>query len=547
MRYNFRILVVTDTNLFEDPGDDSSEPTDNWPQIGLPRLPPVGSEAHFTILRDWLEECDEQHEDCQPVKGASFRLPTRLIDVGATGGTEVRLYETKDGDTFEYLALSHPWGPDRSSHFCTYPENLGHYLQRIPLEDLPQTFQDAVEVTRSLKHQYLWIDSICIIQGPRGDFNEQAKHMEGIFRHAYCVLAASCAMDQQDGFLKPRDERRCLKLHQNLPGRLPIYACEFIDNFQQHALDSHLNKRGWVLQERALARRTIFFTEKQTYWECGAGVRCETSMTMNNKLASFLGDSRFPEIGMRSTHGSKILLFQDLYSKYSRLELSHDTDRPVAIAGIEKHLISSFEVRGGFGVLDDGDRGLLWRSLLWQRGHDAANELKRIDFQSPKVGTAVIISPPSWSWMAYKGAIDYLDLPFDGVDWEEDDIRFRWLSGTGNSWSYSGDCLACPLELTVCGRSFDLRAARASDSASIMLDDPDRTDELEPFLKCVVLGRSKGQAQDSSDARAHYVLLVTPSEPPGGGSSPIYNRAGVGYVPGALIDFTEQVVPGELR
>lgn len=181
----------------------------------------------------------------------------------------------------EYLALSHPWGPDRSSHFCTYPDNLGHHLDGILLEDLPQTFQDAVETTRRLKQKYLWIDSICIVQGPNGDFNEQAKHMEGIFRQAYCVLAASCAKGQKDGFLKPRDQRTCLKIHQHLSDRPPIYACDFIDNFQQHALESHLSKRGWVLQERALARRTIFFTGKQTYWECGAGVRCETTMKMN--------------------------------------------------------------------------------------------------------------------------------------------------------------------------------------------------------------------------------------------------------------------------
>lgn len=240
-------------------------------------------------------------------------------------------------------------------------------------------------------------------------------------------------------------------------------------------------------------------------------------------------------------------MFQDLYSKYSHLELSHDTDRPVAIAGIEKHLISSFEVRGGFGVLDDGGRGLLWRSLLWQRAHDAPNGLKRIDFQSRKGGTGVIISPPSWSWMAHKGAIDYLNLPFDGVDWEEEDIRSRWLSGTGNSWSYSGDCLTCPLELTVYGRPFDLQAARTSDSGDIILDDPDGPDELEHFLKCVILGRSKGQTQDSGDARTYYVLLVTPAKTPDGGSTLIYHRVGVGCMPGDLINLDEEAVPGELR
>lgn len=265
----------------EDSGLGTSGPSDGWPQSGLPRLPPVGSEAHFTILRDWLEECDRHHENCRPLKNPSARLPTRLIDVGGLGGAGVKLYQTKDGDTLEYLALSHPWGPNRWSHFCTYPENLNRHLQGILLEDLPQTFQDAVETTRSLNKRYLWIDSICIVQGPNGDFNEQAKHMEGIFRQAYCVLAASCAKGQQDGFMKPRDERTCLKIHQNLFGRPPIYACDFIDNFQEHALGSYLNTRGWVLQERALARRTIFFTEKQTYWECGAGVRCETTMRMN--------------------------------------------------------------------------------------------------------------------------------------------------------------------------------------------------------------------------------------------------------------------------
>lgn len=268
----------------------------------------------------------------------------------------------------------------------------------------------------------------------------------------------------------------------------------------------------------------------------------------SSKLASFLGDSRFPEVGMRSTHGGKIRLFQDLYSKYSHLELSHDTDRPVAIAGIEKNLVSSFKVQGGYGVLDDAGSGLLWRSLLWQRAHDAPNGLKRINFQSAEGDTTAIMSIPSWSWMAYKGEIDYLDLPFDGVDWEEEDIRSRWLSGTESLWSYSGDSLTCPLELTVRGRSFDLQAARASDSGDIILDDPHGlTDELEPFLKCVILGRSKGQTHDPGDARTSYVLLVTPAEAPDGGSTPIYTRVGVGYMPGDLIDLDKEAVPGELQ
>lgn len=103
--------------------------------------------------------------------------------------------------------------------------------------------------------------------------------MEDVFSSAYCVLAASSANGQSDGFLKPREDRKFLTfLREGLP---PVYICQFIDDFAQHVLEGPLNKRGWVLQERALARRTIYFTDTQTYWECGDGVRCETLTKMN--------------------------------------------------------------------------------------------------------------------------------------------------------------------------------------------------------------------------------------------------------------------------
>jgi hypothetical protein len=49
-----------------------------------------------------------------------------------------------------------------------------------------------------------------------------------------------------------------------------------MDKFQVDVLGGTLNTRAWVLQERALSRRTLHFTDRQTYWECGGGVRCET-------------------------------------------------------------------------------------------------------------------------------------------------------------------------------------------------------------------------------------------------------------------------------
>lgn len=210
----------------------------------------------------------------------------------------------------------------------------------------------------------------------------------------------------------------------------------------------------------------------------------------------------------------------------------------MAIAGIENRLITSFDVQGGFGVLDDGKRGLLWRSLLWQRANDP---LHRIRFD------LTVVAPPSWSWMAYKGAIDYLDLPFNKVEWEEDDIQAQW--SIARMWSYSRDYSKCPLQLNVYPRGFDLKAAKTCDDARILLDNPDREAELEPSLKCVVIGKSKDEDQERTEDRTHYIMLLasTAVQEVGTHCATVYSRVGVGYVPGVLIDYNQPVERGELR
>jgi hypothetical protein len=46
---------------------------------------------------------------------------------------------------------------------------LDDRLQGVPWDQLPKTFQDAVTVTRELGFEYLWIDSLCVVQDDRYD------------------------------------------------------------------------------------------------------------------------------------------------------------------------------------------------------------------------------------------------------------------------------------------------------------------------------------------------------------------------------------------
>jgi len=156
-------------------------------------------------------------------------------------------------------------------------------MKEIFLKDLPDTFNHAVIATRHLGIRYLWIDSLCVLQGDDGDFDEEVERMQSIFSSAYCVIAASSAEGTSSGFLNPRPDRKVVNFQRRSKDGTSnglLYISEFLDDFEHDVLDGPLNKRGWVLQERALARRTIYFTNKQSYWECGDGIRCETLTKM---------------------------------------------------------------------------------------------------------------------------------------------------------------------------------------------------------------------------------------------------------------------------
>jgi hypothetical protein len=176
-----------------------------------------------------------------------------------------------------YVGLSHMWGlfPIPS----TLTENIESFRTAIPEALLPPNFRDAVICTRALGIRYLWVDALCIIQDSKEDWEGEAARMEDVFSGAYCILAASRAPDSEAGFLRPRPDRRYATFKSGLNDS--YYVCESIDDFQRDIIQGDLNSRAWVLQERALARRTIYFAEKQTYFECGEGIRCETLSKMH--------------------------------------------------------------------------------------------------------------------------------------------------------------------------------------------------------------------------------------------------------------------------
>lgn len=389
-------------------------------QTGIPDLFAIKNSMtdwplYFELLSQWLVECDQDHECHQK---AEF-YPTRLIFVGDSDPNKLRLVEqaslllalVKGAGQMDYLALSHCWGrptTDEKKRYCTTPENIRKRRKGFTFEDLPKTFQDAVQVTRKLGKRFLWIDSLCIIQEEEGksDWKRESKLMEQVFSSAYCTIAATSAVSWKEGFLERKSTIQSVQV-QDVSGNR-IHVCNNVDNFNDDVEDGNLNKRGWVLQERVLSRRIIHFTKRHTYWECGEGVRCEnfTRMATPPGKQYFLLDPKFPDRLTRSGYYRTVQFLQYLFQQYARCGLSLSLDREIAISGLMERMKRVFQTEQKHGVFARYLAGL----LLWRRSEESTTG-------------GVFEDQPSWSWMRYT-AIEFERVPHDILVADDATLRF---------------------------------------------------------------------------------------------------------------------------
>ncbi|KAL6790911.1 hypothetical protein J3E68DRAFT_411615 [Trichoderma sp. SZMC 28012] len=450
-----------------------------YAQCGQPYLP-ESPNTQFRLLNQWIRLCDETH-DCMPLKetaAISNNMPTRVIDVRHNS---IRLVETSNITNDHYVALSHCWGKlKKEERFCTYAHNIDALKMNVPYKALPKTFQDAVTVTRALGIPYLWIDSLCIIQEDEKDWESEAARMEEVFSSAYCTIAASRGTSSLSGFLGKRKPRAYAKV-QTSDG--PLYLAEAIDDFHADVEQSELSKRGWVLQERALSRRTIYFTSTQIYWECGQGIFCETLAALRNPQSQVLSDSNFPVSSLKYYKDERIQLIQDINSKYSKLGLTMATDRPKAILGLQTRLARAFESNVSYGIYER----YLERTLLWQA--EEHSDLSRISYKDGR-------SIPSWSWMACTGEIGYMKIPFDQVD---------WIGNLESPFRFSANGAQCDNRLHAKANPLLPSSDETELLSRVRVDSKNYTFDHNSW-KCVVVGKDKVANEDGEIV--HYVLLV---------------------------------------
>jgi hypothetical protein len=158
--------------------------------------------------------------------------------------------------------------------------NLNSSTTRISSEALSQTFRDAIEVVRSLGLDYIWIDSLCIIQDKDSDdWTKESSKMSQVYGSSYLNLTATAGVDGSRGFAAKEFDLSCnfsFTARGKVGNEDRLFQCVPRSLYQDSISSAPLNIRGWVVQERILAPRTVHFSDTELFGECIERTACES-------------------------------------------------------------------------------------------------------------------------------------------------------------------------------------------------------------------------------------------------------------------------------
>lgn len=324
----------------------------------------TGSDDSIELARWWLDYCLRHHDTCSDSVLPQV-LPTRLVEISSAGSPgNVRVFSPADGQTFiPYLALSHCWGGTQILKLNT--NNYNDMYIQIPRVSLSKTFQDAIEITRCLGYKYLWIDSLCIQQDSWEDWEREALRMGEYYGNAICTIAALASVDGLGGCFKSRNPLRMLECVVNSSNErsLRISAHQPM----RYEFDSNLaplHKRAWVVQERLLSRRTLYYGSTGLYWECRTASTAEwrpdgiaavppTQKDQNRPVDKSL-KRHYWDLDKVSDSAENIWDFHRLWygivEIYTGAFLTFPTDKLIAIAGLVAPLEKRFDLSFQAGI-----------------------------------------------------------------------------------------------------------------------------------------------------------------------------------------------------
>ena len=171
----------------------------------------------------------------------------------------------------EYVTLSHRWCDDNQLQLTK--GSLQQLRSRVPLQKCKASIKDAVQVARHLDIQYIWVDSLCIVQDDITDKANEISRMHDVYSNSLCNIAAYDAEKADEGCFFHRDASliRSVIIETLDKGQIRRQHCislAWTDSARDPMSKTVLGRRGWVFQEFLLSPRILFVGKHQLSWGC---------------------------------------------------------------------------------------------------------------------------------------------------------------------------------------------------------------------------------------------------------------------------------------
>ncbi|KAF7890738.1 uncharacterized protein EAF01_010547 [Botrytis porri] len=395
----------------------------------------TGTDACFALANHWLKTCLSSHQGCKHLRPSSLKAwtPSRLIRI--RGVDDLVLCLRQMGSIpigVEYATLSHCWGKiPATQRLVLTSKNVSSWTRGMPDLKIMKTFDHAIIICRKLGLEYIWIDSLCILEDSRDDWYQEASLMSTVYKYSKFTITATAAIDDTVGCFFDRDLNICLPTRvEFLKNQICFLGASkqsmtksniFLDDsrstllrgrydiqewstWTQRISNAPVSKRSWVLQERLLSPRVLHFSDRQLFWECAKLQASESlpfgmpedanahfkTLSPCRYQGQYFTDLDFEGETLLQKHRHleyASLTWKSAIITYTKGKLTKSSDKLAAISAIARELQPLMRCRYLAG---------LWESALVFR-------LARYSYTDSY--PSMMYRAPSWSWASIDGSI----------------------------------------------------------------------------------------------------------------------------------------------
>jgi hypothetical protein len=361
------------------------------------------------LLKRWKKECEENHEECRFSRSLTKSDPVRpllLIDV-----LDHCIVDAHSASG-EFVALSYCWGVPAPGqpYWFRNEKSILEALRKpgalAPESDfgvkLPRTIRDAIALTQTLGENYLWIDSLCIVQDDSNMKSIELPKMSEIYASA-CLTIIAGEGNHADHGLSGLTFTRARSCKQDVVHIMneQLMTPTGLDR-RLTGVDSGVTyyTRGWTFQEYRFGRRRLNFEEQSVSWQCRAASWFEDVKDSPGRKATA------ENLGAGDPEGPGLHELNAVINEYNVRNLGRNEDAFPAFCGYQRVLgrLYPHGFINGMPLLFF-DETMSWSPISISMQRRKADKEEN--------------NPPSWAWLGWCGLVD---VKFNGQRLLEDRV-----------------------------------------------------------------------------------------------------------------------------